>query len=47
MTNYQKRINLEKRMYAEINKGNFEKADKIMKQIIDMDTESLKKRLSK
>lgn len=37
MTNYQKRQNLEKRYYNEIKNGNFEKAEKIMKQIVDMD----------
>ena len=37
MTNYQKRQNLEKRYYKEIKTGNFEKAEKIMKQIVDMD----------
>lgn len=37
MTNYLKRQNLEKRYYKEIKNGNFEKAQKIMKQIVDMD----------
>ena len=37
MTNYQKRHNLEKRYYKENKNGNFEKSEKIMKQIIDMD----------
>ena len=37
MTNYQKRQNLEKIYYKEIKNGNFEKAEKIMKQIVDMD----------
>lgn len=37
MTNYQKRQNLEKRYYKESKNGNFEKAEKIMKQIVDMD----------
>lgn len=38
-----KREALEKRMYAEIAKGNFEKADKIRKKIIDLDVSSLRK----
>lgn len=47
MTNYQKRENLEKRMYKEIANGNFDKADKIRKQIVDMDVASLAKKLAK
>ena len=35
------RETLEKRYYKEIAKGNFEKADKIMKQIVNFDTERL------
>ena len=45
MTTLRKRENLEKRMYAEIRKGNFDKADKIMKQLVDLDADSLKKRI--
>lgn len=45
MTAYQKRDNLEKRMYKEIAKGNFDKADKIRQQIIDLDVASLAKKL--
>lgn len=37
MSNYQKRQALEKRYYKEIKNGNYEKAEKIMKQIVDMD----------
>ena len=37
MSNYQKRQNLEKRYCKEIKNGNYEKAEKIMKQIVDMD----------
>ena len=37
MSNYHKRQNLEKRYYKEIKNGNYEKAEKIMKQIVDMD----------
>lgn len=36
-----KRENLEKRMYCEIAKGNFDKADKIRKQIVDLDVKKL------
>ena len=36
-----KRERLEKQMYKEITKGNFEKADKIMKQIVNLDAERL------
>ncbi len=46
MTTLQKRENLEKRMYREISKGNFEKADKIRKQLVDLDVISLKKRMA-
>lgn len=42
-----KRENLEKRMYNEISKGNFEKADKFRKQIIDLDVANLAKKLAK
>lgn len=41
-----KRDNLEKRYYKEIKKGNFEKADKIMKQIVEMDVDNLKKKIA-
>lgn len=47
MTTSQKRENLEKRMYKEIAKGNFDKADKIRKQLIDLDVASLAKKLAK
>ena len=47
MTAYQKRVNLEKRMYNEISKGNFDKADKIRKQLVDLDVKSLNKKLDK
>ena len=47
MTNFQRRENLEKKMYAEISKGNFEKADKIRKQIINIDVVTLAKKLDK
>ena len=36
-----KREALEKRYYKEIANGNFEKADKIMKQIVNLDAERL------
>ena len=36
-----KRERLEKNMYKEIAKGNFDKADKIRKQIINLDVERL------
>lgn len=45
MTTYQKRENLEKRMYKEIAKGNFDKADKIRKQLVDLDVATLAKKL--
>lgn len=47
MTTLQKRENLEKRMYKEISKGNFDKANKIRKQIIDLDVENLTKKLAR
>lgn len=34
-------------MYKEIQKGNFDKADKIRKQIIELDVESLEKKFGK
>lgn len=43
MTTFKKRENLEKRMYREISKGNFEKADKIRKQLVEFDVETFKK----
>ena len=46
MTSYQKRENLEKRFYKEISKGNYEKANKIMKQIVDIDVEMSNKKLN-
>ncbi|MBR5845521.1 MAG: UvrB/UvrC motif-containing protein [Rikenellaceae bacterium] len=42
-----KRENLEKKMYAEIAKGNFEKAAKIRKQLVDLDVASLARKLAK
>ena len=47
MTTYQKRANLESKMYKEISKGNFEKADKIREQLINLDVASLAKKLGK
>lgn len=47
MTTFQKRENLEKRYYREISKGNYDKADKIMKQLVDLDTATLNKKLNK
>ena len=38
-----KRERLEKQMYKEITKGNFDKADKIRKQIVDLDVARLSK----
>lgn len=38
-----KRERLEKQMYKEIANGNFEKADKIRKQIVDLDVARLSK----
>ena len=38
-----KRERFEKQMYKEIAKGNFEKADKIRKQIVDLDVARLSK----
>lgn len=45
MTNIQKRENLEKRMYREMSKGNFDKADKIRKQLVELDVKNLSKKL--
>ena len=47
MKTLQKRENLEKRMYKEISKGNFDKADKIRKQLVELDVVTLAKKLSK
>lgn len=46
MTLYQKSENLQKRFYKEISKGNYEKADKIMKQIVNLDVEMSNKKLN-
>jgi excinuclease UvrABC helicase subunit UvrB len=46
MTTYQKIENLEKRMYKEIKNGNFDKADKIRKKIVDLDASTLAKVLA-
>lgn len=43
MTDFQKRENLQKRYHKEISEGNFEKADKIMKQLVELDVKMLKK----
>ena len=40
-----KREALEKKMYKEIQKGNFDKADKIRKQIVELDVATLKERI--
>lgn len=40
-----KREALEKQMYKEIAKGNFDKADKIRKQLVDLDVATLKERI--
>lgn len=40
-----KREALEKKMYKEIAKGNFDKADKIRKQIVALDVATLKERI--
>ena len=45
MSAIQKRENLEKRMYKEISKGNFEKADKIRKQLVELDVSTLAKKI--
>ena len=44
MTYYQKRQNLERQMYKEIKKGNFEKADSILKKIVNMDVTRLNRK---
>ena len=44
---YRKRIELEARMYREYEKGNIAKGDKLMKKIVEMDAENLKRRLAK
>lgn len=41
-----KRERLEKRMYSEIKKGNYDKADKIRKQIVDLDAKDLAVKLA-
>lgn len=46
MTDYRKLANLEKRMYKEIEKGNFEKADKLRKQYVDLSVKSLAEKLA-
>ena len=40
-----KREALEKQMYKEIQKGNFEKADQIRKKIVALDVVTLKERI--
>ena len=47
MTIQKKRESLENRMYKEISKGNFDKADKLRKQLIELDVAVLAKKLSK
>ena len=47
MTTLQKRENLEKRYYREISKGNYDKADKIMQQLVNLDVTTLNKKLAK
>ena len=42
-----KRERLENQMYKEIAKGNFDKADKIRRQIVDLDVATLNARLNK
>lgn len=37
----QKRERLEKQMYKEISKGNFNKADALMKKLVDLDVQML------
>lgn len=40
METIKKRQDLEKRYYKEIKSGNYKKAEKIMKQIVDMDVKN-------
>lgn len=42
----QKRERLEKQMYREISKGNFDKSDALRKKIVDLDVEMMKLRNS-
>lgn len=42
----QKRDRLEKQMYREIGRGNFDKSDALRKKIVDLDVEILKLRNS-
>lgn len=37
----QKRERLEKQMYKEISKGNFDKSDALMKKLVDLDVKIL------
>lgn len=45
MTNAQKRENLQKKMRKEMSQGNFEKADKILKQLVELDVKMIEKLL--
>lgn len=47
MTEMQKRERMSKRFYKLIADGKYEEANKLMQKIVDMDSETLKKRLSK
>ena len=45
MSMLEKREKLEKRMYLEIHKGNYDKADKIRKQLVELDVKNLEIKL--
>lgn len=47
MMAYQMREKTEKQMYREIAKGNHDKAAKLMKKLVELDTQSLAKKLAK
>lgn len=46
MTLYQKRETVEKKMYKEITKGNYDKADKLLKQLVDLDVQVMKQKIA-
>lgn len=46
MTAYQMREKTEKQMYKEIANGNYDKADKLRKKLVELDFQSLAKKLA-
>lgn len=37
---------IEKKMYKEIAKGNYDKADKLLKQLVDLDVQVMKQKIA-